>query len=116
MTRRVAMLSSHVYLIEPHKYTNIPEDAWSACYAAGCISEDMLNTGMIPPALLAGLVEEQGLVLELECAIEDAMKENAGEAFYKNGDPKPPYFSVKLGKVVTKEYLMKAWLNLQNGK
>jgi hypothetical protein len=115
MTRRVATLSSHIYLIEPNKYTNVPDKDWSACYAAGCISEDMLNTGLIPASLLTELVEEQGHIEELEIAIKEAIRDNAQDAFYKNGDPKPPYFTIKLGKNVTKEYLMKAWSNLQNG-
>jgi hypothetical protein len=115
MTRRVATTSSHIYIIYPDKYTMVSDDAWSACYAAGCISEDMLATGMIPPALLAELTDEQGHIEELERAIKEAIDFNAQDAFYKNGNPKPIYFTAKLGKMVNNEPLMKAWLNLQNG-
>lgn len=116
MTRRVALLSGHVYTILPDSYTALPEFAWSEAYSAGCISEDMAAGSVIPPSLLKELQEEAGLIEELEIAIKEAVEVNAQDAFNKSkGDPIAAYFVNKLGKPVKREYLMKAWNNITNG-
>lgn len=119
MERRVALLSGHIYLVNGYEWQALPEFAWSEAYSKGCVSEDMFTGGgvNIPPELLKGMVDEAGLIEELEGAIKDAITVNAQDAFYKgSGDPKTNWFAAKLAKNVTKEQVMKAWFNVQNGE
>lgn len=113
--RRVALLSGHIYEVG-FEWQLLPEFAWSAAYAAGCVSEDMSVNNNIPAELLKALSDEAGEMEAIKTAILEAIEFSVHNAFKKDGSPNLLYLSNKLNHRVDHGLVDKVWFRIQNGE
>ncbi len=115
--RYVALTSGHCWRIAG-EWVSIPEFAWQDCYAAGCISEDILR------GLMA---EEKGDVdsltqkkvnneEEIRAILLNWMEENKMENFTTNGSPKLKPLSEELGRKADRGIVDGIWFKIQENK
>ena len=95
-TRRLALLSGHVYLVG-NEFQSLPEFAWKEAFSQGCLTEDMIVALQIDPSVVQGLSEQAGLKMKVREAVQDAIKHNRAEAFKKDGYPNAVWLSNKIG-------------------
>jgi hypothetical protein len=114
-TKRVALLSGHTYLIGT-KWQMIPEFAWSACYAAGCASEEMFNA-VDRGETLASLVNHNTMTSNVNEQLQDLftswIENNEEEHFDSRGVPKLAHVKAAIGPFITKNTMLFAWETLE---
>jgi len=118
--RRIALLSGHVYLIGPD-WQNIPEFAWKDCYAAGCMSDDMITKAVYINKEESGVVERLNnkahQKVEMEALFKGWVVENKLENFDAKGKPKMIPTSEYMGFRVPNKLRDEVWFDMvKNGR
>jgi len=110
--KRIALTSGHVYLIG-REWIKIPEFAWSDCYAAGCHSEDMFTSKMIPEVVANTMGTVAQRKNTIRGILERWIEENDQSKFNKAGNPNTVQLQKEIPFKVTKAETMEVWYKLQ---
>ena len=118
--RRIALLSGHVYLISS-EWIRVPEFAWKDCYAAGCMSEDMIAKSTYLDEAEAGVVEQLNnkarQKVEMEALFKGWVVENITDNFDTKGRPKIIPTSEFMGFRVPNKLRDEVWFDMvENGR
>lgn len=112
---RIALTSGHVWLIG-REWIKIPEFAWSACYAGGCISEDMFTNSVIkdiPEAVVKSLstsAQHKDLIREV---LLGWVENNRMDNFRNDGNPNMVRLSSDLPFTPQKGMVAEVWSKIQ---
>lgn len=113
--RYVSMTNGHTFRIGA-EWVSVPEFAWQECYAAGCISEDILK-GMMADMQASPKVQESISKEEkIRAILNNWVEENKIDNFNNNGTPKLAPLNSELGYRVEKGLVHEIWFKLQEGK
>ena len=114
-TRYVSLTSGHSYRIGVN-WVDIPEFAWTECYANGCVSKDMFENTLkeiVDPEML----DKVKANAKRKDAIRQVMlkwyNENQADKFDSNGKPKLPALSTELGFRIFKPERDEIWFKVQ---
>ncbi len=113
--RYVALTSGHTFRIAG-EWVNIPEFAWQDCYAAGCISEDILK-GMMVEAEASPVVQKIiNKEEEIRAVLKRWIEDNEVDNFTTNGSPKITKLNTELGWRSERGVVTKIWFEIQESK
>ena len=116
--RRIASTMGWIFLVDGD-YQNIPEYAWSECYALGCVSKDMFQAGALNDAD-SKVVKQLSKVAERENAIMNLMRKwvdgNERLMFDKGGNPIATEIRDELHITISRDERDRCWKNLQDEK
>jgi hypothetical protein len=111
----IAMTNGHTFRIGA-EWVLIPEFAWQACYAAGCISEDILK-GMMADLQAAPEVQKRiNKDSDIRSILKGWIEENKLENFNTNGTPKINPLNEELGWRADRAVVNRIWFEIQENK
>ena len=111
----ISLTSGHTFRINKN-WQSIPDWAWMDCYAAGCISEDMINnlaSDDINPEVLSKLQTTAQRKDDIKRAIIRWYNENQLDKFDVRGAPKVRELTEEVGFRVGKNERDEVWYKLQ---
>ena len=113
--RYIAMTNGHCFRIAG-EWVDVPEWAWSECYAAGCISEDILKGLVAEAAVDPRVSKDVDRREQIKATLKRWVADNEVDKFTAGGKPKLKDLNEELGWVTSKGIVYEIWFNIQEGK